>query len=68
LAEYAFLTTWLLDSPREPVWEAIHAQEEWPRWWRGVEEASELRSKGRSSSSGVYDTQLSPPVRAAFRC
>ena len=42
MAEYAFLTTWLLDSPREPVWEAIHDQERWPSWWRGVEEAEEL--------------------------
>jgi uncharacterized protein YndB with AHSA1/START domain len=43
MAEYAFLTTWLLDSPREPVWEAIHDQEAWPGWWRGVEESEELR-------------------------
>jgi hypothetical protein len=42
-AEYAFLTTWLLESPREPVWEAIHDQARWPQWWRGVEEATELR-------------------------
>lgn len=43
MAHYSFLTTWLLDSPREPVWEAIHDQESWPQWWRGVEEAEELR-------------------------
>ncbi len=43
MADYAFLTTWLLDSPREPVWEAIYAQERWPQWWRGVEESEELR-------------------------
>jgi hypothetical protein len=24
--EYRFLTTWLLDAPREPVWEAIFDQ------------------------------------------
>jgi uncharacterized protein YndB with AHSA1/START domain len=43
MADYSFLTTWLLDSPREPVWEAIYAQERWPEWWRGVEEATEVR-------------------------
>ena len=43
MADYSFLTTWLLDSPREPVWEAIYDQERWPQWWRGVEEAEELR-------------------------
>jgi hypothetical protein len=41
MADYAFLTTWLLDSPREPVWEAIYDQERWPEWWRGVEEVEE---------------------------
>jgi hypothetical protein len=40
--EYSFLTTWLLDSPREPVWEALHDQEAWPGWWRGVEVAEEV--------------------------
>jgi uncharacterized protein YndB with AHSA1/START domain len=44
MASYEFLTTWLLDSPREPVWEAIYAQERWPEWWRGVESTEEIRS------------------------
>jgi uncharacterized protein YndB with AHSA1/START domain len=42
VADYRFLTTWLLESPREPVWDAIYDQERWPEWWRGVEEAVEL--------------------------
>ncbi|HVY95710.1 MAG TPA: SRPBCC family protein [Solirubrobacterales bacterium] len=40
---YSFLTTWLLRSPREPVWDAIHDEAAWPEWWRGVEVAEELR-------------------------
>ena len=40
--EYRFLTTWLLASPREPVWDAIYESEAWPRWWRGVERAERL--------------------------
>jgi hypothetical protein len=43
MAEYSFLTTWLLESPRDPVWAAIHDEERWPEWWRGVEVAEELR-------------------------
>jgi hypothetical protein len=39
---YEFLTTWLLDSRREPVWEAIYDSEAWPRWWRGVTRAERL--------------------------
>jgi uncharacterized protein YndB with AHSA1/START domain len=42
MGEYRFLTTWLLDAPRERVWEAIHDQKGWPSWWRGVVEVVEL--------------------------
>jgi uncharacterized protein YndB with AHSA1/START domain len=52
MADYAFLTTWLLESPRQPVWEAIYDQERWPSWWRGVEEASELRSGNGNDGVG----------------
>jgi hypothetical protein len=68
VAEYAFLTTWLLESPREPVWEAIHDQASWPSWWRGVEQARELRpgdDEGRDSvSQMVWKSQL--PYRVSF--
>jgi uncharacterized protein YndB with AHSA1/START domain len=37
MARYAFLTTWCLDSPIEPVWDALYESERWPEWWRGVE-------------------------------
>ena len=52
MASYRFLTTWLLESAREPVFEAIHDQERWPEWWRGVEEAEELRP-GDDRADGV---------------
>jgi uncharacterized protein YndB with AHSA1/START domain len=52
LAHYSFLTTWLLESPREPVWEAIYDQARWPQWWRGVEEAEEVRG-GEESGVGT---------------
>jgi len=42
MAEYAFLTTWLLEAPRQRVWEAIYDQAGWPRWWRGVEAVEEV--------------------------
>jgi uncharacterized protein YndB with AHSA1/START domain len=44
VADYSFLTTWLLEAPREQVYDAIYDQERWPSWWRGVEEATELRA------------------------
>ncbi len=39
---YSFLTTWILDAPREPIWDAIWASERWPEWWRGVERVVEI--------------------------
>jgi len=42
MASYRFLTTWCLEAPIEPVWEAIHDSERWPEWWRGVERVVEL--------------------------
>jgi uncharacterized protein YndB with AHSA1/START domain len=52
MADYAFLTTWLLESPCEPVWEAVYDQAHWPQWWRGVEEAEEVRN-GEASGVGT---------------
>jgi hypothetical protein len=46
MAQYRFLTTWLLEAPREPVWDVIYEQEEWPSWWRGVEKVVELDPGG----------------------
>jgi uncharacterized protein YndB with AHSA1/START domain len=42
LAEYRFLTTWLLDAPRDRVYDAIYESERWPEWWHGVLEAEKL--------------------------
>jgi uncharacterized protein YndB with AHSA1/START domain len=42
MAEYRFLTTWCLEAPIDPVWEAIHDSESWPQWWGGVERVVEL--------------------------
>jgi uncharacterized protein YndB with AHSA1/START domain len=53
VADYRFLSTWLLDSPREPVFDAIYDQASWPRWWRGVEEASEVRTGDESGVGTV---------------
>lgn len=42
MPEYRFLTTWCLEAPREPVWDAIYASERWPEWWPGVIAAKRL--------------------------
>jgi uncharacterized protein YndB with AHSA1/START domain len=42
VAEYSFLTTWVLDADRDRVWDAIYESERWPEWWRGVVGAERL--------------------------
>ena len=54
MADYSFLTTWLLDCRRESVWEAIYAQERWPEWWHGVEAARPLTAGDRDGIGSTW--------------
>jgi hypothetical protein len=53
MARYSFLTTWVLDAPLEPVWDALYETSRWPAWWRGVTEARELVPRGPGGVGGV---------------
>jgi uncharacterized protein YndB with AHSA1/START domain len=53
MAEYRFLTTWLLKGERERIWDAIYDSERWPEWWKGVLEAEKLE-EGDESGVGRY--------------
>lgn len=53
MAEYRFLTTWLLEADRERVWDAIYDSERWPEWWPGVLEAEKLE-EGDESGVGQF--------------
>lgn len=33
---FHLITDWSLDAPREAVWRALSAPEQWPSWWRAV--------------------------------
>jgi uncharacterized protein YndB with AHSA1/START domain len=47
VASYRFLTTWLLEAPRERVWDTLYDARRWPDWWRGVERMDVLGEDGR---------------------
>jgi uncharacterized protein YndB with AHSA1/START domain len=53
MADYRFLTTWLIEAERERVWDAIYDSERWPEWWHGVLEAEKLR-EGDGNGVGQY--------------
>src|SRR5919202_2011577 len=52
VAAYRFLTTWLFDAPREPVWDVIYDAAHWPEWWRGVER-TEIADAGDAKGEGA---------------
>lgn len=53
MAEYRFLTTWLVQAERDRVWDAINDFERWPGWWNGVLEAEKLE-EGDEAGVGQY--------------
>jgi uncharacterized protein YndB with AHSA1/START domain len=52
VARYRFLTTWLVEAPPEPIFEALHDSERWPQWWRGVRDVTKLE-EGEPGGDGV---------------
>jgi uncharacterized protein YndB with AHSA1/START domain len=71
VADYRFLTTWLLEAERERVWDVIYDSERWPEWWRGVEEAEKL-AEGDTDGVGqvgayVWRSRIPYPVAFEVR-
>jgi uncharacterized protein YndB with AHSA1/START domain len=54
LADYRFLTTWLVDAPVDDVWRALHTIEEWPSWWPGVQRVRKIEHGDEQGVGGVY--------------
>src|SRR5262245_21602252 len=63
MAQYRFLTTWLLEADRERVWEAIYESERWPEWWHGVLEAERLE-EGDEEGVGQFGRYVWKSKRA----
>jgi hypothetical protein len=55
VAEYSFLTTWLVEAPRERVWEVLEDTGDWPAWWRGV---VRVEQRGAPREDGVGGRHL----------
>jgi hypothetical protein len=55
VAEYRFLTTWVLDASREAVWDAIYHPERWPDWWQGVRLVRKLEEGDENDVGSLYE-------------
>src|SRR5215207_1966101 len=54
MADYRFLTTWVLDAPIEPTFEVLNDSTAYPEWWKGVQSV-EVLEEGDESGVGELD-------------
>jgi uncharacterized protein YndB with AHSA1/START domain len=68
VADYRFLTAWVLEAPRPPVFQAIWDSERWPEWWPGVESVRVLEEGDEDGvgSLGRYVWKSRLPYRLEF--
>jgi uncharacterized protein YndB with AHSA1/START domain len=59
---YRFQTTWLVEAPRQAVWEVLADVEGWPGWWPGVAAARELDAGDQSRVGSRYRVRWRAPV------
>lgn len=62
VAGYRFLTTWLLDCPRQQTWDVMADCLAWPQWWRGVESVDELESGDARRMGSAYRVAWRAPL------
>jgi uncharacterized protein YndB with AHSA1/START domain len=51
--QFQLLTDWSFDAPRDAVWRALLALEEWPSWWRAVARVEYLAA-GEANGIGAH--------------
>jgi uncharacterized protein YndB with AHSA1/START domain len=68
MADYSFLTTWVLEAPIDSVWDALYESERWPEWWRGVERVQVLEQGNgdRVGELSRYTWKSKLPYRLEF--
>jgi uncharacterized protein YndB with AHSA1/START domain len=69
MAGYRFLTTWLIEAPRERVWDVLADSPRWPEWWRGVVAVDVLRpgeGEDRIGELARYTWRSRLPYELAF--
>lgn len=54
MAEYRFLTIWLLDAPIEKVWAAIVDYKQLPTWWKAVSKVEEIQPGDATGFGSVW--------------
>ena len=54
MANYVFVTQWVIPAPLDRVWEALHRVERWPEWWRGLVRLTTLQAGDAQGVGAVH--------------
>src|SRR5262245_39082494 len=68
-SRYEFTTKWEIPAPQMEVWKVLNAPEQWPAWWRGVEQVELLRPGYDELGRGAvrrYTWKSRLPYRLSF--
>ncbi|AFY70407.1 Polyketide cyclase/dehydrase [Thalassoporum mexicanum PCC 7367] len=62
MANYNFVTTWVIDAPIEQVWDAIVDYKNLPSWWPSVAKVEEIEPGDSDGLGGVWDMTWETPL------
>ncbi len=62
MANYNFLTVWLLDAPIEKVWDAIVDYEQLPTWWKAVDHVAQITPGDANGLNSVWYLTWKTPL------
>ncbi len=65
---YHFVTIWKIKCSIEEVWEVLHHQEDWPKWWKGVVKVETLKQGDNNNIGKImrYTWKSFLPYTLAF--
>jgi uncharacterized protein YndB with AHSA1/START domain len=69
MKRFALVTHWHLDASIEPVWQALYAADDWPRWWKYVRtvEAPEIADASGVGAIRRYTWASRLPYQLSFQ-
>jgi hypothetical protein len=68
MTQFSLLSCWHLDAPIARVWDALIAVDDWPRWWRYVQDVVTLEEGDREGLGSLrrYTWSSRLPYRLSF--
>lgn len=62
MANYEFVTIWLIEAPIEKVWDAIRDYKNFPTWWKAVDKIVEIEPGDRNGVGSLWQMTWKTPL------